>query len=159
MPVYQTRVEVKGDLRVAEEFLRYGYLFSPRSEGFSLVLSVDAPSNDAAKKCSEAKVQLLMDCITFAKGLSLHYRIGQVTEMAGSQVVTGQAFCTARASVVVTEGKAGFVPAEVELGPGWGTSVQFKAGLGIRRPILTLKDQTIKFVSGRSKEPGTYFGV
>jgi len=114
MPVYQTQVEVKGDLRLAEEFIQDGYQFSPRPEGFSLVFSVDATSNEAAKKYSNAEVQLLMDCITFAKGQSLQYHIRQVTEIPGkpgSQVVTGQAFITATAHVVVTEGKAGIVPA------------------------------------------------
>jgi hypothetical protein len=118
MPVYQTQVEVKGDVRLAEEFILDGYQFSPRPEGFSLVFSIDAASNEAAKKYSDAKVQLLMDCITFAKGQSLQYHISQVTEMPGkkpgSQVVTAQVFITATAHVVLTEGKAGIVPA-VEL--------------------------------------------
>jgi len=115
MPLYQTQVEVKGDLRVAEEFIHDGYQFSPRPEGFRLVFSVDAPSNDAAKKYSDARLQLLMDCITFAKGTSLRYHVTQVTEMpdreSGSQVLTVQAFITSTAHVVVMEREAGIVPA------------------------------------------------
>lgn len=118
MPVYQTQVEVKSDLRLAEEFIQDGYQFSPRSEGFSLVFSIDAPANEAAEKYSNAKVQLLMDCITFAKGVSLHYHISQVVEMPrltpGSQVATGYGHTSVTVHVVVTEGRAGVLPA-VEL--------------------------------------------
>jgi hypothetical protein len=113
MPVYQTQVQVKGDLRLAEELTIDDYHFSPLPEGFGLAFSIEATSNETAKTASDSRLQLLMDCLTFAKGPSLQYHIHQITQVPGrdlgSQVATGQAFITARVHVVITEGRAGIM--------------------------------------------------
>lgn len=114
MPVYQTQVQVKGDLHLAEAFTIDDYHFSSLPEGFELIFTVEAASSEAAKTASASKLQLLMDCITFAKGPNLQYQIRQITEVPstepGSQVATGQAFGTARAHLVITEGRSGITP-------------------------------------------------
>lgn len=115
MVLYRVQVEVEGALRLQEEFTLDGFQFVPTSNGFSLIFQLDASSTEGARRNADAQVQLLMDSLTFEKGPSLHYRICGINEVprteSGSQVVTGQAFMTTNAYLVITEPRAGLVPA------------------------------------------------
>lgn len=114
MQIFQVHLEVKGDLHLSEEFTLDSYRFIPGPEGFSIIFGIDAPSTEVAKTASASEAQLLVDCFTFAKGPSLQYHVRQITQVPGkepgSQVATGQAFSTARAHIVVTEGRSGISP-------------------------------------------------
>lgn len=115
MPLFQVQLVVEGDLRLSEEFTLDGYQFSPTPEGFSLIFQIEAVSSEVAKKDAAAKVQLLMDSITFAKGTSLRHRFSQITEMpsreGGSQVLSTEVYLGADAYLVFKEGREGIAPA------------------------------------------------
>ncbi len=114
MPLFQVHLVVDGDLRLSEEFTLDGYQFSPRPEGFGLTFQIEATSSEVAKKDAYAKVQLLMDSITLAKGPSLRHHFRQITKMPskeGSQVLTTEVYASTDAYLVIKEGKEGIVPA------------------------------------------------
>jgi hypothetical protein len=85
--IYQTQVEVKSDLRIAEEFIQNGYQFSPRPEGFSLVFSVDAASNEAARNL-KPRENSKTDVRSTQDENGTHYRytrvLGPVVELANN---------------------------------------------------------------------------
>ncbi len=83
MSVFEVELTISGDLRLSSEFAAEVYRFSPSPTGFNLVFDVSAGSVEQARSQAAARVQVLIDCITFTRGPSLRYAISRITERPG----------------------------------------------------------------------------
>jgi hypothetical protein len=112
MPLFEIQTDVRSDLWLTEECALDDYQFLPKPDGFGLQFEIEGASIEEARRKAVAKVQLLVDAITFTKGPSSHYNLSKVTQLptkqAGSpQVLTSEVSISASAYFVLKTGREG----------------------------------------------------